>query len=174
MQILPELYHSSACSADEVSCLLFRGSRGSDSMSPKSGRRVRRKPLPELAMTRDRSKPHGGTVTSAPPLTQSSSEDSSARQRAPARHQRILFILFLCSLPLVNPTVHGDGVGYYADARAPLIQHNLRFEQDWLRANLLFSQTRTLPNGQLSAAEYTETGYISNLYSVGPAFLWAP
>ena len=125
-------------------------------------------------MTRDRSKPHGGTVTSAPPLTQSSSEDSSARQRAPARHQRILFILFLCSLPLVNPTVHGDGVGYYAYARAPLIQHNLRFEQDWLRANLLFSQARTLPNGQLSAAEYTETGYVSNLFSIGPALLWAP
>jgi hypothetical protein len=70
--------------------------------------------------------------------------------------------------------VHGDGVGYYAYARAPLIQHNLRFEQDWLHANLLFSQSRTLPNGQLSAAEYTDTGYVSNLFSIGPALLWAP
>jgi hypothetical protein len=47
------------------------------------------------------------------------------------RYTRILVILFLCTLPLVNPIVHGDGVGYYAYFRAPLIQHNLRFEEDW-------------------------------------------
>ena len=44
------------------------------------------------------------------------------------RYTRILLILFLCTLPLVNPIVHGDGVGYYAYVRAPLIQYNLRFE----------------------------------------------
>jgi hypothetical protein len=99
---------------------------------------------------------------------------SSAGKSVSARYQRILFIVFLCSLPLINPIVHGDGVGYYAYARAPLIQHNLHFEQDWLHANLLFSKSRTLPNGQLSAAEYTETGYVSNLFSIGPALLWAP
>jgi hypothetical protein len=99
---------------------------------------------------------------------------SSADKSASRGYPRILFILFLCSLPLVNPIVHGDGVGYYAYARAPLIQHNLHFEQDWLHANLLFTKSRTLPNGQLSAAEYTETGYISNLFSIGPALLWAP
>src|SRR5262245_53202480 len=37
------------------------------------------------------------------------------------RYTRILVILFLCTLPLVNPIVHGDGVGYYAYVRAPLI-----------------------------------------------------
>jgi hypothetical protein len=99
---------------------------------------------------------------------------SSADKSVSTRYPRILFILFLCSLPLVNPIVHGDGVGYYAYARAPLIQHNLHFEQDWLHANLLFSKSRTLPNGQLSAAEYTETGYVGNLFSIGPALLWAP
>ena len=99
---------------------------------------------------------------------------SPADKSVSTRYPRILFILFLCSLPLVNPIVHGDGVGYYAYARAPLIQHNLRFEKDWLHANLLFTKSRTLPNGQLSAAEYTETGYIGNLFSIGPALLWAP
>ena len=98
----------------------------------------------------------------------------SADKSVSTRYPRILFILFLCSFPLINPIVHGDGVGYYAYARAPLIQHNLHFEQDWLHANLLFSKSRTLPNGQLSAAEYTETGYVSNLFSIGPALLWAP
>ena len=34
------------------------------------------------------------------------------------RYTRILLILFLCTLPLVNPIVHGDGVGYYTFVRA--------------------------------------------------------
>src|SRR6201984_3358111 len=90
------------------------------------------------------------------------------------RYTRILVIIFLCTLPLVNPIVHGDGVGYYAYIRAPLIQHNLRFEEDWRRANLNFSQPRTMPNGELLPSQYTETGYVSNLFTVGPALLWAP
>ena len=88
--------------------------------------------------------------------------------------KRILLLVFLGSLALVNPIVHGDGVGYYAYARAPLIQHNLRFEEDWRHANFYFSQSRTLSNGQLRADEYTETGYVNNLFSIGPAVLWAP
>lgn len=90
------------------------------------------------------------------------------------RYPRILLVLFLCTLPLVNPIVHGDGVGYYAYVRAPLIQHNLRFEEDWRRANLNFSQSRTMPNGGLLPSQYTETGYVSNQFTVGPALLWAP
>jgi len=99
---------------------------------------------------------------------------SAARKYDYTRFRRILLILFLCLLPLVNPIVHGDGVGYYAYARAPLIQHNLHFEEDWRRANLLFSQSRTLPNGELLPSDYTETGYLNNLFSIGPALLWAP
>jgi hypothetical protein len=51
------------------------------------------------------------------------------------RYTRILVILFLCTLPLVNPIVHGDGVGYYAYVRAPLIEHNFDFTQDYQHAN---------------------------------------
>jgi hypothetical protein len=91
-----------------------------------------------------------------------------------SRFGRLLLLFFICSLPLVNPIVHGDGVGYYAYARAPLIQHDLRFEEDWRHANLNFSQSRTLPNGQLLPGEYTDTGYVSNLFTIGPALLWAP
>ena len=68
------------------------------------------------------------------------------------RYTRILLLLFLCTLPRVNPIVHGDGVGYYAYVRAPLIQHNLRFEEDWRHADLNFSQFRTMPNGELGLA----------------------
>jgi hypothetical protein len=49
------------------------------------------------------------------------------------RYAGILVILFLCTLPLVNPIVHGDGVGYYAYVRAPLIQHNVDFIEDCVK-----------------------------------------
>jgi hypothetical protein len=88
--------------------------------------------------------------------------------------QRILVLIFALSLPLVNPIVHGDGVGYYAYARAPLIQHSLHFEEDWRHANQNFSQARTRADGQLLPDEYTETGYVSNLFTIGPALLWFP
>jgi hypothetical protein len=55
-----------------------------------------------------------------------------------------------------------------------LIQHNFRFEEDWRNANLNFSQSRTTPDGKLLPDQYTSTGYVSNLFSVGPAILWAP
>ena len=106
-------------------------------------------------------------LTSSPP--------SDSGPRAPVdrsrRYARILVILFLCTLPLVNPIVHGEGVGYYAYVRAPLIQHNLRFEEDWRHANLNFSQSRTMPNGELLPNQYTETGYVGNQFTVGPAIL---
>jgi hypothetical protein len=85
-----------------------------------------------------------------------------------------LFLFFLLSLPFINPIVHGDGVGFYAYARAPLIQHNLHFEEDWRHAHLNFSQPRIGPDGQLLPEEYTQTGYVSNLHSTGPAILWMP
>jgi hypothetical protein len=90
------------------------------------------------------------------------------------RFKRILLLLFLLSLPLINPIVHGDGVGYYAYARAPLIEHSLHFEEDWRHANLYFSQSKTRPDGQLLPEQYTETGYVSNSFTIGPALLWFP
>src|SRR5947209_1340205 len=99
---------------------------------------------------------------------------SASPSRSSCKSERLLLLLWILSLPLLNPIVHGDGVGYYAYARAPLIQHNLRFEEDWRHANLNFSQARTLANGELSPNEYTETGYVANLFTIGPAMLWSP
>jgi hypothetical protein len=109
------------------------------------------------------------------PASVSSSEP--AAPKAPRFHlsyRRILCLFFALSLPVLNPIVHGDGVGYYAYARAVLIQHNLRFEEDWRHGNLNFAQSRTSDGVQLLPQEYTETGYVSNLFSVGPAILWSP
>ena len=85
-----------------------------------------------------------------------------------------LCLLFAISLPFANPYIHGDGVGYYAYARALLIQHDLRFEQDWLRANEGFSQFRIGPDGKPQADQYTETGHLNNIFTIGPAILWSP
>jgi hypothetical protein len=91
-----------------------------------------------------------------------------------ADNQRLLFFLFLLTLPLVNPWVRGDGVGYYAYLRSTLIDHDLRFENDYLAANESFVISRVDEQGRLLPRLYTKTGYVENHFSVGPAILWAP
>ena len=100
--------------------------------------------------------------------------DTRTATRREFPYKKLLLVFFLISLPVVNPTVHGDGVGYYAYARALLIQHNLRFEEDWRRANTRFSSGRVQPDEQLAPSQYTPTGYVDNHFTVGPAMLWAP
>ncbi len=88
--------------------------------------------------------------------------------------QIALLLLFLLTLPIVNPWVRGDGVGYYAYARAPLIQHNLDFTPDWQRANPTFQMAKLSPSGSLLPGDFTPTGHVDNHFTVGPAILWAP
>lgn len=89
-------------------------------------------------------------------------------------YERILIILFLLSLPLVNPWVRGDGVGYYAYARALTLDHNLQFEKDWLHANPSFRSSRVDPDGRIHADQYTVTGHLDNHFTIGPALIWIP
>jgi len=98
----------------------------------------------------------------------------ASRARVPWSYRRVLIALFLLSLPMVNPVVHGDGVGYYAYARAPLVQHNLNFEEDWRNGNENFVRLRVQPDGQILPGDYTRTGHLGNLFTVGPALLWSP
>src|SRR5690348_12607393 len=90
------------------------------------------------------------------------------------RYERILTILFLVSLPLVNPWVRGDGIGYYAYARALALDHNLQFEKDWRHANTSFRSSRVDPDGRIRADQYTSTGHLDNHFTVGPALIWIP
>jgi hypothetical protein len=90
------------------------------------------------------------------------------------RYEWIIFLLFLVSLPLVNPWVRGDGVGYYAYARAPLIEHSLDFTHDYQSANQSFREDRIDANGQPFERFRTRTGHLDNHFTVGPAILWAP
>lgn len=90
------------------------------------------------------------------------------------KYERVLLLLFIFTLPLINPWVRGDGVGYYAFARSLLIEHRLDFTQDWLRANASFQMGRVDAEGRVKPEEFTVTGRLNNHFSIGPAILWAP
>jgi hypothetical protein len=88
--------------------------------------------------------------------------------------ERWLLFSFLLSLSLLNPWVRGDGVGYYAFVRAPLIEHSLNFEQDYVSANTGLREARLDEHGRPKEVFRTRTGHLDNHFTVGPAMLWAP
>ena len=67
------------------------------------------------------------------------------------KFEKFLILIFVLTLPLSNPWVRGDGVGYYAYARAMLIEHRLDFRKDWLAANTSFRMGRVDSDGQYIA-----------------------
>src|SRR5579863_1235019 len=87
------------------------------------------------------------------------------------RNTKILLLLFFLSLPLVNPWVRGDGVGYYAYVRSMLVEHKLDFQNDWRHANLGFTLGKVHENGTVDAALFTPTGHLENHFAVGPSIL---
>lgn len=97
-----------------------------------------------------------------------------AQRRTLSGYGTLLILLFIFTLPLVNPWVRGDGVGYYAYARAMLIERSLQFDKDWLAANPTFKMARVESNGEIKPEQYTSTGHLANHFTVGPAILWAP
>ena len=100
----------------------------------------------------------------------------SARREAAAGRKpwQVLVILFLLTLPLVNPWVRGDGIGYYAYVRSLLVEHRLDFQNDWRAGNTSFTMGRVLPDGTIRQHQYTRTGQLDNHFAVGASILWAP
>jgi hypothetical protein len=90
------------------------------------------------------------------------------------KYEGLLVLLFVLTLPLINPWVRGDGVGYYAFARSMLIEHRLDFTKDWLEANTSFRMGRIDPDGRILPDQYTVTGHLDNHFAVGSAILWSP
>src|SRR5208337_4131434 len=109
----------------------------------------------------------GGRPSSSSRLE--TSELSAESQIQTRKYERGLFVLFLLTLPLLNPWVRGDGVGYYAYVRAPLIEHSLDFTHDYQSANESFREGRLDENGQPKAKFRTRTGHLDNHFTVGPA-----
>jgi len=99
---------------------------------------------------------------------------STEPQVQPRTLERCLLLLFLLSFPLMNPWIRGDGVGYYAYARAPLIEHSLDFTHDYQSANESFREARLGDSGKPKPEFLTVTGHLDNHFTVGPALLWSP
>jgi hypothetical protein len=95
-------------------------------------------------------------------------------QNQQRRFEWALVLLFLLTLPLLNPWVRGDGVGYYAYLRAPLIEHSLDFTHDFQFANESFRVACIDEQGQIRSECRTRTGHLDNHFAVGPALLWSP
>jgi hypothetical protein len=89
-------------------------------------------------------------------------------------YAKILLIIFVMTLPFINPWVRGDGVGYYAYVRSLLVEHHLNFENDWRKANLGFRMYSVDGQGHINPRWYTCTGHLKNRYAVGASILWAP
>lgn len=106
--------------------------------------------------------------------TASHNSPATSPRRLLHRPEFWLLILFLVTLPLINPWVRGDGVGYYAYLRAPIIEHSLNFENDYRSANASFRGGRVDENGNLRPEFRTPTGHLENHFTIGPAILWSP
>jgi hypothetical protein len=107
------------------------------------------------------------------PLVRSRRESSPESGRA-RKFERWLVFIFVASLPLMNPWIRGDGIGYYALARAPLIEHSLDFVHDYQSGNASFRDARIDEHGAPKPSFRTATGHLDNHFTVGPAILWAP
>jgi hypothetical protein len=92
--------------------------------------------------------------------------------RSVSNYQRALFLVFVLGLPFLDAFVAGDGVGFYAYVRSPLIDHNFSFSSDWQNPKkdlqMLFLVDHFVENA------ITKTGHLPNYYPVGPAILWSP
>ena len=91
-----------------------------------------------------------------------------------SRYEKCLLCLFFLTLPLTNPWVRGDGVGYYAYGRSLLIEGRLDFTQDWIRANPTFRMGRVDSEDRILPDQFTRTGHLDNHFTAGPAILWSP
>lgn len=114
--------------------------------------------------------------------------------RSRSRFERVLFFLFILTLPFIRARVQWDGIGYYAYLRSALIDHNLQFAGDWnkppekmfLLCRVCSSDAKLYWNnpanellyvfldGHMYVNPITKTGHLPNFYTVGPAILWLP
>jgi hypothetical protein len=92
--------------------------------------------------------------------------------RSRSNYEKALFFVFLLSLPFLHAEVNGDGIGYYAYLRSPLIDANFSFASDFQHPveelEKIFLVDHFVDN------PITKTGHLPNFYTVGPAILWSP
>lgn len=87
---------------------------------------------------------------------------------------RRLAALFVLSLVFVNPYLRGDGNGYYAWLRSPLIDGDVDFANEYQHADAAFRAGFIDDAGRPTPMMTTPTGKVENQWSIGPAVLWLP
>ena len=55
-----------------------------------------------------------------------------------------------------------------------MIERHLDFRKDWQHGNDSFVEGRLDAEGQVNQDQYTSTRHIANIWTIGPAILWAP
>ena len=83
------------------------------------------------------------------------------------RYIYYLLIIFLITIPFINPYLRGDGNGYYAYIRSIIIDRDLEFSNEYEQANQKFKD-------HPSVWGKAPTGLIQNIYPVGSSLLWSP
>lgn len=91
-----------------------------------------------------------------------------AGARAPRWHSAVLWLLMLATVPMLNAHIRSDGNEYYAYVRSLVIDHDLRFDNEYARGEATF---RAAMDGELGISP---SGYRRNIASVGPSLLWTP
>src|SRR5258708_3599638 len=108
-----------------------------------------------------------------------------SRLAASSGYWKALIILFLLALPFLHWEVEGDGIGYYAHLRSPLIDHNLAYATDWKDPHsierLAYAMDWKDPHEvdrkvmkHVWENPVRRPGHVPNYFSVGPAILWSP
>lgn len=81
----------------------------------------------------------------------------------------VLAVLAGCAV-FVNPYLRGDGNGYYAYVRSVVIDHDLKFQNEFARGDPAFTRQQA----QYANEEPPRPGYIRNQWSPGASILWTP
>ncbi len=86
---------------------------------------------------------------------------------------RILLLVFSLGLLLAfTPGLDADGIQYYAYLRSLALDGDLHFANEF--SPEMASLFPHVPSGLSRREAWTETGYVKNFASVGPAIVWAP
>lgn len=98
----------------------------------------------------------------------SASARSSGRSAAPWWQSPLLWLVMLASVPAVNPHIRSDGNEYYAYVRSIVIDHDLRFDNEYDHAEPTFKLAEEID------LTISPSGYRRNIATIGPSLLWSP
>jgi len=95
-----------------------------------------------------------------------------ARRLGEKAHGVLLLVFFLGLLLAFTPSLAADGIQYYAYLRSLAMDGDLHFANEF--SPELAAHFSHVPSGLSRREAWTETGYVKNFASVGPAIVWSP